>query len=82
MKELNETELMDFIKNNLLKDKKTFITKSTLLFKERILDSMNILDIIGFIEDRINRKIRDEELVMSNFKNVKSIIEVFSNEQK
>ena len=79
MERLNETELLDFIRKNLIKDKKISISKTTLLFKERILDSMSILDIIGFIENRINRKIRDEELIMNNFKNVKSIIEVFSN---
>ena len=79
MQKLNETAIIDFIKDRILKDKNITITKKTLLFKESILDSMNILDIIGFIEDKIGRKIKDDELIMKNFKDVCSIIEVFSN---
>ena len=79
MEKLNKKAIIEFIKNSILKDKAIAINNRTLLFKERILDSMNILDIIGFVEDKIGRKIKDEELVMKNFKDVDSIIEVFSN---
>ncbi|MEM3074343.1 MAG: acyl carrier protein [Candidatus Pacearchaeota archaeon] len=79
MQKLSETVIINFIKDRILKDKNITINKKTLLFKESILDSMNILDIIGFIEDKIGRKIKDDELIMKNFKDVSSIIEVFSN---
>lgn len=79
MEKLNEEELIEFIKEKLLKNKDVHLTSKTLLFKDSILDSMNILDIIGFIEDKINREIKEDELVMSNFKDVSSIVEVFSN---
>jgi acyl carrier protein len=79
MEKINETNLIGFIEDKILKDKHISINKRTLLFKEHILDSMNILDIIGFIEDKIGRKVKDDELIMENFKNVNSIIGVFSN---
>ncbi len=79
MEKINEIAIVDFIKNGILKDKGISINKKTPLFKKGILDSMNILDIIGFIENKIGRKIKDDELIMKNFKDVNSIIEVFSN---
>ena len=79
MNKITDTELIEFINDNILRNKKIVITKTTLLFKDKTLDSMNILDIIGFIENKIGRKIKDEELIMSNFKNIKSIAEFFSN---
>ncbi len=79
MEKINEIAIVDFIKNGILKDKGISINKKTPLFKKGILDSMNILDIIGFIENKIGRKIKDDELIMKNFKDVNSLIEVFSN---
>ena len=59
------------------KDKLQDINITTPLFKDRILDSMNILDLIAYIQKKIGRKLDDNEIVMNNFKDVKTIVEVF-----
>lgn len=78
---LQEKELMDFIKKFLLKKGNVVeITSETLLFKERLLNSMNILDLIGYIEKKIGRRLKDEEIIMTNFQSVKVMTSVFFHE--
>ena len=78
---LQEKELIDFIKKFLLKKGNVVeITSETLLFKERMLNSMNILDLIGYIEKKIGRRLKDEEIIMTNFQSVRVMASVFFHE--
>lgn len=77
---LKEKEFVDFIKKFLLKKGAVAeIVPDTLLFKERLLDSMNILDLIGYIEKQVGRRLKDEEIVMKNFQSVQAMIDAFFN---
>lgn len=51
--------------------------EDTLLFEEKIIDSINILDLIGYVEKHLGRKLTEEELLMSNFKTVRIITDTF-----
>jgi len=53
------------------------ITPDTLLFKSKILDSMNILDLIGYVEKQIGRRLKDTEISMENFRSVRMIADTF-----
>ncbi len=75
-----EKELLEFIQLYLIKDKTISIGPETLLFKEHVLDSMNILDLIGYIEKKIQRRLKDDEIVMSNFQSAQSINTAFFHE--
>ena len=75
------TLLLNHVKE-ISKDKLKEINATTPLFKDKILDSMNILDLIAYIQKKIGRKLDDSEIVMSNFKDVKTIVEVFINEKR
>lgn len=77
-----EKELLEYIKSKLLKEKNTTLTASTKLFEEGFIDSMNILDLIGFVEKKIGKKLNSEEIIMKNFKSVSTIINAFLNEKK
>ena len=71
-----QQELLKFIKR-ICSDKGRSIDPNTLLFKEKVLDSMNILDLMGYIEKHLGRKLTDDEVVMSNFESVHKIVETF-----
>ena len=71
-----QEQLLKFIKN-ICKDKKVVIKPETLLFKEKVLDSMNILDLMGYIEKQLGRRLTDEEIIASNFESVRKIEEIF-----
>jgi acyl carrier protein len=72
-----QEELLEFVRSVLLEDKGAGITADTLLFKEQLLDSMNILHLIGYVEKSLNRRLADEEIVMSNFQSVGAIADAF-----
>ena len=71
-----QQELLKFIKK-ISQDKDRSIDPNTLLFKEKVLDSMNILDLMGYIEKHLRRKLADDEVVMLNFESVHKIVETF-----
>ncbi|MEK6967685.1 MAG: hypothetical protein AABX51_03585 [Nanoarchaeota archaeon] len=75
---------MEKIKNDLLaflgsKIKNKKINTDTYLFSSGLLDSMNILDIVGFMEKKLGRKLESEEIVMKNFRSIDAISEAFFN---
>ncbi len=73
---MQQEKLIQFIKN-ICRDKKRPIEPDTLLFNEKVLDSMNILDLLGYIEKKLSRRLNNDEVVMSNFESVRKITEVF-----
>jgi acyl carrier protein len=79
--QLQEKELVAFITGSLIKKGgASKVTPDTLLFKQHILDSMNILDLIGYVEKKTGRRLKDEEIIMTNFQSARAIIKAFSNE--
>src|SRR5690348_5168809 len=77
---MTEQELLQFIKKSLLKNKNLTVKPDTLFFREKILDSMNILDLIGYVEKHLGRRLKDEEIIMSNFQSVSAITKAFGDE--
>ena len=69
-------ELIDFIRR-ISKDKQADIQPDTLLFRAKVLDSINILDLLGYVEERIGRRLKDEEVIMPNFESAGKIAETF-----
>ena len=76
-----QEELIQFIQEVVLEGKEARISADTLLFKEQLLDSMNILHLIGYVEHKLNRRLADEEIVMSNFRSVRAIANAFFDER-
>jgi acyl carrier protein len=70
-------ELLEFVRQLVRKRSSQTVTPSTMLFEERILTSMNILDLIGFIENRLQRKLGEQELLMINFRSVDDMQRAF-----
>lgn len=71
-----QEQLLKFIKN-ICKNKQVTIRPETLLFKEKVLDSMNILDLMGYIEKQLGRRLTDSEIIASNFESVEKIEKTF-----
>lgn len=70
-------DLINFIRNELITDKQITFTPSTKLFENRLIDSINILALIGFVEDKLGKRLTDDEVVMKNFTSVDSIEKAF-----
>ena len=66
--------IRQYIVTELIKDKKQANLKdSDSLIESGIVDSLGIMKLIGFLEDKINIQISDDELVPENFSSVDSI---------
>ena len=66
--------IKQYILTELIKDKKQAnLSDSDSLIESGIVDSLGIMKLIGFLEDKINIQISDDELIPENFSSVDSI---------
>jgi acyl carrier protein len=69
--------LLDFVQRRLVKPRRLTVDAQTPLFESRLIDSMNILYLIGYVEKKLGRRLTNQELVMSNFRTVDVIAKKF-----
>lgn len=65
--------LMEYIKQNLLKGRATTLSKSDDLLDSGILNSLGILQVVAFIDERFGFQVPDEDVVYENFNSVEAI---------
>ncbi len=65
-------EIINFI-SKLSKVPKNEITMDTEIYDSDILSSLNLLELMSFIEKQYNIFIEPEELIETNFKDVKTL---------
>jgi acyl carrier protein len=59
--------LTEFVENELAKGRKSNISPDDDLLSEGIIDSLGILQLVGFIEEKFDFQIDDEDVVLENF---------------
>lgn len=77
MADSQEAQLLDFVRRRVLRGQRRSLDAGTPLFASKLIDSINILYLIGYVEKRLGRRLNDKELVMSNFRTVDAIINAF-----
>lgn len=65
--------LGSFILDELAKGRKGSISPRDDLLGEGIIDSLGILQLVAFIEERFNLAIADEDVVIENFQSVEAL---------
>jgi len=65
--------LLDFVNAELLRATPHRARLDTPLFDDGLIDSLKILRLIAFVETRTGRSIPDEEIVMANFRTVRTV---------
>lgn len=68
-----QTILLDYIKEELLKGRKMDLKPEDDLLSAGILDSLGILQMVAFIEDRFGYQVPDEDVVFENFFSVEAL---------
>jgi acyl carrier protein len=66
-------ELATFIEKNLIGDDKTRVDDTTQLIEEGIVDSMGLMQIVAFIEERTGLRVSDDDVTPDNFETVAAI---------
>lgn len=55
------------------------ITIDTLLFEDRVIDSLKVLELIAFLQSALGRKVPDAQIVLANFRSIATIARVFTD---
>ena len=77
MSDPGDERLLDFVRRRLLKQQGVQVDADTPLFERKLIDSINILYLIGYVEKALGRRLTDDEIVMSNFRSVRVIANTF-----
>ncbi len=77
-----EEEIIEFIVDELLEDDDEEITPNTSLFKDQILDSLNLLSLIDFLEKKFGIKIAPSEVNYENLDTVGNITKYTISKQQ
>lgn len=70
-----KTALADFIKQELLKGRNVKLDDELDLLSAGVIDSLGILRMVAFMEERFGVKVPDEDVVFENFQNIKVMAE-------
>lgn len=75
MNKITEKDLLGILKN-ISKTKK--ISLSSNLIKDKILDSLDLINLVFLIEDKFKIKLNDQELHDKNFKDVRTLVKLIN----
>jgi acyl carrier protein len=67
--------LANFIREELLYDCHEPLTEDTDLIQEGVIDSMSLLRLVTFMEEQCKIDVKDEDLVLGNFRSLGAIRE-------
>ena len=76
-----QTILMDYIKDELLKGRKMDLKPADDLLSAGILDSLGILQMVAFIEERFGYQVPDEDVVFENFVSIEALTNYLKSAQ-
>lgn len=69
----HENTLAEFVRNDLLHGRKVTLTSDADLLSAGIVDSLGILRLVAFIEDRFGVRVPDEDVVFENFQSLEAM---------
>jgi len=70
---MRNEDLATFIEKNLIADGRTKVSDATALIEEGIVDSMGLMQIVTFIEERTGLRVSDDDVTPDNFETVAAI---------
>jgi acyl carrier protein len=68
-----ETILMEYVKKELLRGRGANLTVEDDLLSAGIIDSLGILQMVAFIEQRFHIQVPDEDVVYENFHSIRAL---------
>lgn len=75
-----EQRLLRFTRDKLAAPEfRDAITIDTLLFEDRVIDSLKVLELIAFLQSALGSKIPDAQIVLANFRSIAIIARVFTD---
>jgi len=66
-------ELREYIKNEIIGDSNFELSIEQDLLISGLIDSMNLIQIVSYIEEKISKKIPATDIVIGNFRNIQAM---------
>jgi acyl carrier protein len=70
-----KTILMDYIKNEIMRNRNARLVEDEDLLGSGILDSLAILQMVAFIDEQFGIEVPDQDVVYENFNSVQALTE-------
>lgn len=67
--------ILEFIQNELIDDSDTELSVDMSLFQDRLLDSLNLVSLMNFLEKTFGIKINTSEVTLENLDSIQKMIE-------
>ena len=77
-----EQAIMEYIQQDLLKGRVSDLSKDDDLLDSGILNSLGILQLVAFIDERFGIQVPDEDVVYENFNSVEAISSYLAQHQQ
>ena len=74
MTEVNADSLLDKIRNDLAPKEGGAVELDTELLMSGLIDSLGIVDLVGWLEDRLRVEIDPAEIVIENFETPRAVL--------
>lgn len=75
-----EKTVMDWVKDHCLKDKPNMsLTKETSFFATNILDSLDFLNLVEYLQEQYSIEIDDDDMSPDNFENAEAVAKLVSS---
>jgi D-alanine--poly(phosphoribitol) ligase subunit 2 len=67
--------LLDYIKQEFLRNPKAEINEDVDLFSSGIIDSLGVLQLVSYIDEQFNVSIPDEDVLYDNFSSIRVLVD-------
>jgi len=68
-----KSALMEYVRDEFVKNPKAVINENDDLLSSGLIDSLGILKLVSFIEDRFGIRVPDEDVIYDNFQSINTL---------
>ncbi len=76
-----ETLLKQYIQKELIKSRQAKLSPDDDLLGSGVLDSLGILQLVAFIDEKLGVQVADEDVVLENFQSVNAIMNYLTSKE-
>ncbi|MBI5180225.1 MAG: acyl carrier protein [Nitrospirae bacterium] len=76
-----EEQVKQFITENFLFSEEKKITETDSFLENGIIDSTGVLELVSFVEEKFNVKVKDEEMIPENLDSINNLANFIKKKQ-
>lgn len=76
-----EEQVRNFITENFLFGEEKKVADTDSFLENGIIDSTGVLEVVSFVEDTFNIKVKDEEMIPENLDSINNLVKFIKSKQ-